>query len=305
MRLAMIALLGFGAVSTASLAGKPVSNANPQIAYRVLSGNSVKLMVADESGANATALFSSSGSFNYDIAPASQRQIAIATRAGELLLVSYVRNSNGSLQASGTPQLLTTSSASTAVDFSPDGRKIAYACCGNEPLSLRVYDLDTGTSTEWGTFNYVWDVAFFRNGSSIAVVDPQSSGVGQDLVEITGPSASHNVIFHDDSQLYIDASRTNSDALILSYHQGPNAYVGLWQAPVGSETSGHFLVPNLTNRSVAFFGTLSCDDRKVGYGSSIGPQGAQAYYVRNLETNQDSLFSKSSNIAMQFWPTCM
>jgi hypothetical protein len=299
----------FGAllISSVAFAAKPppAGPSNPQVAYVVLSGKTVKLMVADESGANAAALYSSPTSFRFDLAPRAQQQVAINGRDGTLRLLSYTTSGTGALTAVGSPVALAPATSGTTLDFSPDGRRIAYSCCdGGAPQKLMVYDLDTQTATEWATVQFVWDVAFFRGGASIAYAEPSATG-GQDLYEITAPKRAPGILYNDRSDFHFDAARTNPDALVLDYHDvSGNAFVGLWQAPVGSEAEGHFLVPNLTNRSIAFFGTLNCRDDRLAYMSSTTPAGGQVFFVRNLNTNQDALFAKSSNMQLQFWPTC-
>ena len=307
MQRVVCAVLAACLFSSASFAAKPpsASPANPQVAYVVLSGKSVKLMVADENGANASALYSSPTSFRFDLAPRSQQQVAINGRDGTLRLLTYTTSGTGALTATGSPVALASATSGTTLDFSPDGRRIAYSCCdGGGPQKLMVYDLDTQAATEWATVEFVWDVAFFRGGASIAYGEPSTTG-GQDLYEITAPGATPTLLYHDRADSYFDAARTNPNALVLDYHDAAgNAFVGLWQAPVGTETQGHFLEPNLTNRSIAFFGTLNCRDDKLAYMSSTTPSGGQVFFIRNLVTNQDSLFAKASNMQLQFWPTC-
>jgi hypothetical protein len=306
MRHSISAVIGALLLSSASFAAKPpTSNANPQVAYVALSGKSVKLMVADENGSNASALYTSAAPFRFDLAPRAQHQVAINARDGQLKLLNYTASSNGTLTAVGSPVALANATSGTTLDFSPNGRRIAYSCCdGGGPQKLMVYDLDTQTATEWATVQFVWDVAFFRGGAAIAYGEPNTSG-GQDLYEINAPGATPTLLYHDVGDFYFDASRTNPDALVLDYHDiAGNAFIGLWQAPVGSETEGHFLVQNLTNRTVAFYGTLNCTDEKLAYMSSTTPAGGQVFFIRNLNTAQDAVFAKSSNIQLQFWPTC-
>lgn len=294
-----------------ALYGAPpsTSTANPQVAYVAPSGKSgSKLVVADEGGANARTLFTSSTSFRFDLAPRSQGRVAINARDGMLRLLTYTSSNDGTLTAVGPPVGLAPATSGNSMDFSPSGWRIAYSCCnGGGPQKLMVYDLDTQTATEWATVEYVWDVAFFRGGASIAYVEPFTSNGSTrwDLYEISAPGMTPKLLRSNRGDFNIDASRTNPDALVLGYHDTiGNAFVGLWKAPVGSETDGQFLIPNLTNRSIAFQGTLNCTDQKLAYMSSTTPAGGQVFFIRNLDTNQDSLFAKSSNMQLQFWPTC-
>lgn len=312
MRHLVAGIIGALLLSSASVAAKPAkppaSPSNPQVAYVSSSGKSVRLMVADESGANATALFSSPTHFRFDLAPRAQEKIAINARDGTLRLLTYTTSSNGTLTSVGSPVALAPATSGTTMDFSPDGTRIAYSCCdGGGPQKLMVYDLAAQTATEWATVEYVWDVAFFRGGNAIAYAEPDFSGdsVIWNLFEISAPGTTPRLLRSNRADFYFDASRTNPDALVLDYHDSAgNAFVGLWQAPVGGETEGHFLVPNLTNRSIAFFGTMNCRDDRLAYMSSTTPSGGQVFFIRNLQTDQDALFAKSSNLQLQFWPTC-
>ena len=306
MQHVVVAVIGSLLVSTASFAAKPPppTGSNPQVAYVSGSGNSIRLMVADESGAGSHALYSSPAPFRFDLAPRAQRQVAINGNDNVLKLLSYTE-SNGVLTAAGAPVPLTATMGGTTVDFSPDGKRIAYMCCaGSGPKQLLVYDLDVGTATPWADVQFVWDVAFFRSGNSIAYIEPAGNNTYA-IYEVNAPGATPRRIFSTLGDFNIDSARTNPDALVLNYRQnntGP--FVGLWRAPSESETEGTFLVTNMTNRTFAFFPTLSCDDKKLAYMSSTTPSGGQVFFIRNLVTNEDRTFSKNSNIQLQFWPTC-
>jgi Tol biopolymer transport system component len=306
MRHVLCAFVGSALLCSASFAAKPPPAAsNPQVAYLSGSGNSVKLMVADESGSGAHVLYSSSTGFRFDLAPRAQRQVAINGNDNTLRLLSYTVSSNGTLTASGPPVALTSTSGGTSIDFSPDGRRIAYMCCaGGGPKQLMVYDLDTQAATVWADVQFVWDVAFFRNGASIAYIEPAANNMYA-IYEVNGPGATPRQIFSTLGDFNLDSARTNPDALVLNYrpnNTGP--LIGLWRAPSQTETEGTFLIPNMTNRAINFFPTLNCNDTRLAYMSSTTPSGGQVFFIRNLTTNQDAVFSKTSNIQLQFWPTC-
>jgi hypothetical protein len=307
MRHVISAVIGSVLISTPTLAAKPpASNANPQVAYVTLGGTKVQLKVADVTGANAQILYTSPTSFRFDLAPRAQQQVAISGRDGKLRLLTYTTNGSGQLSAVGAPVELAPATSGLNVAFSRDGRRIAYACCdGGGPQALMVYDLDTQTATKWADIGFLWDAAFLRTGgTSLVYGDPNQSG-GQDLYEITAPGATPKLLYHDRSNFYFSAANENHDAIATEYHDtAGNAFVGLWQVPVGDETQGHFLTPNRTNRSLAFFPELSCDDRKLAYMSSTTPSGGQVFFVKDLVTGQDTTFAKLSNIQLQFWPTC-
>jgi WD40 repeat protein len=286
-------------------AGKapPPVAANPQVAYVASSGKVLKLYVADETGANVTALFTSATPFSIDLAPRSQRQIAVTTDHS-LQLLTFTQTSTGTLAAVDSPMWLAPAKGASVVDFSPDGRRIAYSCCDGGGNALMVYDLDTGVSTMWATGQYVWDVAWFRNGASLAFSTSGAGGRGE-VYEINQPGGVPQLLFTDATFVDFDSSRTNPDALVLNYHDNSGkAFAGLWQAPTSADPFGGFLVADLTNRSPTFKATMNCDDQKLAYMGSTTPSGGQVYFIRNLLTAQETIFQKLSNIQLQFWPTC-
>lgn len=302
MRQFLSAVIGTLLLSSASFAAKPsASPPNPQVAYRALSGNSVKLMVADENGANASALYASPTSFNFDLAPRAQRQIAITDNT-QLKLLTYTQTGSGSFATSGVVTLASNGRGGS-VDFSPDGRKIAYKCCWDgQNEKLVVHDLVDNSVTEWATGPFFWDFAWFRDGASIAYATHGPA----ELYELSGPGAVPQLLYSSgQGQLYVDSARTHPDRLVLSSNKFPDdAVIGLWQAPTVAEPTGHFIDGNLANSTRSWQGTLSCEDRKLAYMGVQNTSGSQAFYIRDLSTGLVSLFSKNSNILLQFWPTC-
>lgn len=307
MRNVTWALVGSLLLSSASFAAKPPSSSsNPQVAYVTFAGTKVQLKVADVTGANTQSLYTSDAPFRFDLAPRGQKQVALNGRDGMLRLLTYTTNSTGQLTAAGPAMDLTPSVGGQNVAFSRDGGRIAYACCQNgDTQALMVYDLGTGIATKWADINFLWDVAFLRTGgTSLVYGEPDNTG-GQNLYEITAPGATPKLLYHDRSNFYFSAANVNLDAIVTEYHDANgNAFVGLFQAPVGTETEGRFLVPNLTNRAMAFFPELSCDDQKLAYMSSTTPSGGQVFFIKDLATGLDTTFAKLSNIQLQFWPTC-
>ena len=299
MRQVVSAVIGALLLSSPSLGAKPGSSpANPQIAYRLLSGNSVKLIVADENNANASTLYSSPNSFTFDLAPRAQRQIAIVDGAGSaaaLKLLTYSTSGSGTFVPSNV-QTLGPARSGSAIDFSPDGTKIAYACCSDgEKEQLVVYELTTGTTTVWAESPYFWDISWFRDGASIAY----ATLIPLEINELAGPGSAPQLLYSGGrGELYLDSARTNADQLVISYNDGSGAArIGLWQ-------SGSFLNPDLANSARSWQGTLNCTDQKLAYMGTQNNSGSQAFYVRDLTTGINSLVSKNSNILLQFWPTC-
>lgn len=271
--------------------------ANPQIAYRFLNGRTVHLMVANENGTNAVSLYSSSTSFDFDLAPRAQQQIAIVNGTGSsarLLLLSYQVTGSGSFATTGIRDLAPARQGSSA-DFSSDGTKIAYACCWdgtNEKLA--VYDLTDDSISYWATQPFFWDITWFRGDTSIAYSSERQ------LYEIAGQGASPQFLFsgHPNGQIDVDSSRVHANRLVVSYNDaGGAARIGLWEG-------GSLITTDLANSAKSWQGTLNCDDKKLAYLGVQNNSGSQAFYIKDLVTGSQSQVSKNSNILLQFWPTC-
>lgn len=299
MRHVILTVIGSLLTAAPAATGKPpASPPNPEIAYRFFGGNSNKLIVANENGTNASSLYSSTTAFRFDLAPRAQRQIAIIdgpANATVLKLLTYAVNGSGVFVTTNV-EVLGPARSGSYVDFSPDGTKIAYACCSDgENEQLVVHDLTNNSKTAWGQSSFYWDISWYRNGNSIAYATLQPL----EIRELTSPGASPQLLYsHGQGQLYIDSARTNGDRLVISYSDANgSARVGLWQP-------GGFVISDLANSARSWQGTLNCNDTKLAYMGVQNTSGSQAFYIRNLGTGQTSLVSKESNILLQFWPTC-
>jgi hypothetical protein len=273
---------------------------NPEIAYISSGGNTSKLVVSNEDGTNANTLYSSSDFLRFDLAPRAQHQIAVSiasTTDPSIVLLSYDVTGTGAFATTATRRIASVRRG-TFVDFSPDGTKLAFACCSNgQTETLVVYDLTTNTTTPWATDSFFWDVAWFRDGNSIAYSAPNSDGsAGDTLYEVPGPGMTPQPLLKDASDIYFDASRTDPDALVVNYHDAAgNALTELWR-------NGSFVDANLTNSTVSFFGELNCRDTELAF---LGPpNNSPAWYIRDLTTGLTRLFSRTYYHWVQFWPTC-
>jgi len=290
-------------LSSASFAAKPPPSpppsANPQIAYRMLSGKSVKLIVADENNSNTSTLYTGASSFTFDLGPRAQRQIAIADGTAnnvDLKLLTYTTTGSGTFAPSSVVTL-TSARRGTAIDFSPDGTKIAYACCSDgNTEKLAVYDLTNGSITYWATDVFFWDIAWFRGGTTLAY----ATLVPLEVREVTAPDATPQLLYSNgQGELHIDSSRTNPNRLVISYNDTTGAArIGMWEAGTG------FLDSDLARSTKSWQGTLNCDDTKLAYLGAQNTSGSQAFYIRNLTSGVVSLVSKNSNILLQMWPSC-
>src|SRR5262249_42461545 len=118
------------------------------------------------------------------------------------------------------------------VDFSPDGTKVAFVQGVKKLMGLDLAAPGTAP-VEWdGGPVFVGEVAWFRGGSAIAYVGPLGETPDQYVFEVAGQGATPTPLLHEPNIDTIDASRTDPDALVVSYNrpgpQGPR--VGLWKA---------------------------------------------------------------------------
>jgi Tol biopolymer transport system component len=282
--------------ATPAMAAKPPSPApvDPKVAYVILAGPGYELRVTNEDGTGAATLYKSSAPIRIDLAPRAQRQIVMTDGGKTLKLLSYDIAGNGGFTNIQVQTLYTSAKFINGPDFSPDGSKIAF---GAED-ELIVYDLATSTAQTWTTTSYVWDLAWYKGGNAIAFIEPPNGGPFATLFEISTPGGPQTPLHTERNIDAVDASRTNADALLLSYNDAAgNALIGLWQG-------GSYLTSNLTNRPAAFKGSLNCDDSKLVYGAP-DRNGQTVWYIRTLSQGSDALYSKTPRVNWtQMWPTC-
>ena len=302
MRHVLCAFVGSALLCSASFAAKPPPpppspSSSPQVAYRLPDGRGTKLVVSAESGANQMTLYKSSTSFRFDLAPRGQQRIAIVDGSPRTLkLLNYIINTFG-VYVPGAIDPLGGAGTSGAVDFSPDGTKIAYACCGNDSNQLMVHDIATGAKTLWAEGPYFWDIAWFRDGASIVY----STLLPLEVREVTAPMAEPQLLYSTGpgGQLDVDSARTNPNRLVISYNDAQGSgRIGLWEDGTG------MVDPDLASSAKSWQGTLNCEDKRLAYMGVQNTPGSQAFYVRELISGITTLVSKNSNILLQFWPTC-
>lgn len=301
MRHVVSIVIGALLVSSASFAAKPPPpppppTSGPDLGLRLPNGKGTKLVFANENGSNQMTIYTTSTSFNFDLAPRGQRQVAIvdgSSSASVLKLLTYDINSG--VYAQSGLQTLAPARRGSNVDFSPDGTKIAYVCCSNGTTEkLVVYDLTDSSITEWASDEYFWDFAWYKDGSAIAY----SKLLPLALYGLSGPGATPQLLYSGRGELNVDAAHTDPEALVLSYNDtSGDARVGLWK-------NGSFVDSDLANSALSFRGSLNCDDKRLVYGGVQNTSGSQAFYVRDLTTGSTTLTSKNSNVMPQFWPTC-
>lgn len=304
--------------SGVAVAAKPVTGgAAPQeIFYRAPAGKGTQLVAAARDGSNVSSLYAGTGSlfFNFDMGSqpgSSSGKIVIGTRTGELLLLTYAKNSNGVFAPIGQPRtLLTGITSGAAVDLSPDGDRVAYRA--GDGTHLRVYTISTGTDVEWSTGPWAWDFAWARGGASLALLEQSNPTDGRShLYEVTAPGARSEIL----NMRYMDrveVSRIDGNVLLLSYNSedGQQTFVGTWRMSTtgldGNTTPAYWVNPAIVGGGTTFVsrGVLSCDDSYLFYGGS-GPAGQQIWFTKTLPSGTSVQITKvGSNAEPQSWSRC-
>lgn len=266
----------------------------PELAYTLLTG-STELHLTDATGTKSATLYSVRQNIDIDLAPRSQKQIAI-TENNALKLLTYAADSGGvrttniaTLYSAGAERI-------TDVDFSPDGSKIAFS---QGFTKLMVLDLTQpigpGNPVQWTQDPvFVGEIAWYKGGAAIAYSDGNNN-----VIEVAGAGATPTILLHEPTIDMIDASRTDPDALVVTYNgpaqQGPR--VGLWKG-------GGYVNTSLAGSVSSDFGTLNCDDSKLVYGTP-DQKGQLIWRIRTLPGGPDVLYTKTLRVRhTQFLPTC-
>jgi hypothetical protein len=281
-----------------AIPGKPGSTTfEPEIAYTLLTG-STELHITDATGAKSATLYSVRQNINIDMSTRSQRQIAIS-EVSSLKLLTYSVDSTGVKTTSLVPLYSAGSERIDDVDFSPDGTKIAFVQGANK---LMVLDLSQavgpGNPVQWAADPvFIGQIAWYKGGAAIAYVGPLGTSPDQYVFEVAGAGATPVPLLHELNIDMIDASRTDPDALVVTYNRNPGPRAGLWKA-------GAYVDDDLTNGVFSDFASLNCDDTKLMYGTPDS-KGQLIWRIRNLSTDADALYTKTLRVRhTQFVPTC-
>jgi hypothetical protein len=277
------------------------------VAYRLANNSGVSLVFANEDGSATSTVYTGRATFRFDLAPPVNgvRNVAVVQQpssgtVGTIFIVPTSINTSG-LLVGGTPQPVGPARGSSNVSFSPDGRKLAYACCSDgQQESLVVRDLDTGVVTTWARAPYFWDMQWFRGGNSLAYATLAPTEVH----EVTAPMATPSLLVrpraNGSGEVSLDAVNGEPDKLLLSYNdEAGAARIGIWNAATGT-----FDNSDLAGTNISFFGNLNCTNNKLAYLGTASSSGTQVWFIRDLTTGLNSRFRRDSNILLQFWPTC-
>jgi hypothetical protein len=305
---ASIVAAAFCVVAAPTAASKPGSSpANQQVAYRQASNSSVSLVFANEDGSATSTIYSARTPFRFDLGPkgAGGNKVAIVQqpssgRVGTVYIVQTSVNTSG-LLVGGLPQDVGQARSGSNISFSPDGTKVAFACCSDgQQESLVVRDLVSGELTTWARGKYFWDMQWFRGGNSLAFATHYPS----EVYEVASPSATPTLLVRPKSdgggEVALDAVNGEPDKLLIGYNDEAGwARVGIWNA-----ATGVFDNSDLAGTNISFNGNLNCTNAKLAYLGTSSSSGTQVWYIRDLTTGLNSRFRRDSNILLQFWPTC-
>lgn len=306
----LCALFGLVALASPLQAGKPGSSQPQEIFFRASTGKGTQLVAAARDGSNVSTLFTDSATlyFGYDVGSADSGVIILGTRAGELKLLTYAKNSAGVFAQTSVRTLRTGIASSSAVDLSPDGTRIAYRDATDG--ALMVYNIADGTTTEWSRGPWAWDFVWARGGGSLVLLEQSNPDDKRShLYEIVTPGERVEIL-NRHYMAAVEVSRTDGNVLLLSYNSedGQQTFVGTWRMPMsnadGTSAPGEWLNPSLAGRSVASRGVLSCDDSYLLYGGA-GPAGQQMWFTKTLPSGPDTQISKAgANAIPQSWSRC-
>jgi hypothetical protein len=246
--------------------------------------------------------------FRFDLGPRVNgvRQVAVVQnlasgRNAKVFLAPTSLNTSGLLVGGPSQLVAENARASSNISFSPDGKKVAYACCSDgQQESLVVRDLVTGVVTTWARGVYFWDVEWLRGGNSLAFATHYPT----EVYEVATPMATPTLLVRPrpdgQGEITLDAVNGQPDKLLLSYNDiAGNARIGVWNAATSA-----FENSDLANTTISFFGNLNCTNTKLAFLGTSSSSGIQVWYIRDLTTNLNSRFRRDSNISLQFWPTC-
>jgi len=287
-------------VTTTGAVAGPATPKPQELFYRAPAGNGTAIVAAARDGSNTSTLLTSGGPMTIDVGSGSSGVMAVSTSTG-LQLLTYAKNSSGVFARTGLTTLVPGVMRATALDISPDGTRIAYR--GGDGNHLMVYTIADGSTVEWASGNYVWDVVWARDGASIVYVSADPTVNVSHLYEVTAPGQVNDV-FDIPNIDRVEVSRLNGNVLLLSYNNSSGqAVIGTWQLPSGTSAGG-WINPSISDLSVANRGVFSCDDSYLIAGSS-GHAGAQIWYTRTLPSGSDLLINKvGANAEPQSWSSC-
>jgi Tol biopolymer transport system component len=260
----------------------------PQIAFVNISGGTrrhYQLRVADEDGSHSATLYDTRdiGQMVPHMGPAGDKTIVLV-QGGKVSLVRYTTSSTGTAFQS-IETLLTVSSQTGAVhvDFSPNGNDIAWF--DNSARELKVFHLDSGTSTTVTPVGFTEQFSFTGDGSEILYLEyigqgdeilwrvPSGGGTPVKLLEgdYSGVEPAHS------GSAFILTRSSSLKTSTLEYFSSPSS---------GSTTLATGYVPS-----------FACDDSTIIY-QRVNSDGSVSLLRRDMATGLGYTTSSTGN----YWP---
>lgn len=297
-KLFKILLVGSVATAASAQVAAPVPD---QVAYSVPSGKGWAIHISDDNGVNYNVVFSSSHALHFALGPRSSNILAIDD--GGVIKLLPIQRSGSGYSAAGPAQVISNerTGSSNGVAVSQDGRLIAFAG-GAGANQLKVYDRASGSPpSTWAPIPYVFDLAFYSDGSGIAVVSPPDNNSNPDRIyKVSGPNVAPVQMLQAYQIVSVGSAHT-SPALVITYR---TAY-GDGGDRIGLVIGTNITQPRIDNStSIADNGRLNCADNRLSY-SAPNSARQSVWYLQELNTGLRTLYSKQTGIHwLQFFPTC-
>ena len=250
----IIAACALTASSSSLIAAKPGGPGspgltNPQISFvKTSKGGRRELMVANEDGSGATAIYTTSQFLRGELGP-------------DGFVYLWEGGSFGKIPVTGgAPQWLfqISSRFGAQSDLSPDGSSLAYFDTSNGTLNR--YHIPTGQQQLVTSIPELVDLTFDRTGANILfmAVTPSAGNYQLMIVPSSGGTAAPYGLFGPYTNL--DASHLDTTLVITVQAPGTAPYLGLWE-------------PGMTaplRIADGYQGTYRCDDSAIIYQRVVG-----------------------------------
>lgn len=303
MRHALAAALGISLFASSAMGAKPTppppsGTATPDLGYVQITGGRLNktytIYLANEDGSGASSVYSTSdsGQMLIRMGPKADHTIVVI-QGGRFSLLRYALSSTGATFVSIEP-LVTIANVSGAqmVDFSPNGKDIAYFRGSDN--SLWNFNLDTRASTKVAQLaSYINGISFDQTGSNILFVENASSNASYAVVKSV-PTAGGNIALMGLEGDYngIESSHTSgsfiltrhflTETMTLEYHAGSSTPVIL---------------------ATGYLPSFRCDDRMVVY--QHVSNGSVSLLEHDMVSGlEHTLTSNGNNYRPDYIPTC-
>lgn len=263
----------------------------PDLGYVRISGGSrrfYELRVASEDGTGATTLYSTRdvGQMMIRMGPRADNTI-IVIQGGRFSLLRYTNTFSGPQMLSFEPLVtISTASGAAPVDFSPNGKDVAYAGAGG--TSINIFNLDTRASRTIAQLpSYTRGLSFSHDGSQVYYLENVSTtdAVLKRVPVAGGPAVSVG-IEGDYNNLTI--GRT-TDSVLTS------------RKNVRYDDLSYFVAGSTTPTVIAtgYVPSFRCDDTKIIYQKANSDNTPSLLRRDMTPTGYTFTFSSTGN----YWPS--